>query len=663
MGNRETTCVLRLDPVVISLSCIPVEEEVTLNATIDVCITNKPFHGGLGYMIVTSYGALDVAFCSALRLKLAIVSHANMAKGLRDDAAFTTAIIDFPQSSLEVDVRALDKLFALRDACREKWRQAAHFFSPPAGKRYYGGLAGGGTTQRVDPRNAVLVELPTFFVRTRAVETRCSIVGFVGTHLNVTLRFEGLESRVADLGSRIGDRRGNINFFLSVNAIICTVDGRLQGHFKWPNIMLQGTRDYASMPTGAASARGWQPWLLKKVALNWVALQVGKAYARGEIQLSSQGMLVMNAATTGAIGAKFSETPYNNACIISALFSCDALRIQITYDSLPLLIMVSHQVVQQFSQRRAAGHRLFQQSVGRDQRFHPSVHGRIAAQPTSGGHPLRSDIPLRGPASASAVSSMWPAGLALGDVRIVVNKLDISLLQELDEVHSATVLVKMLRVRFDQMLDWLDTAVYRQLYIDLDEAYVLRIEAQRVRALGALVFPAQGIGRPRQQKTIFRFPPSWVQMTTRQKISGGVLIQKVHYTFHCDFSRSIDVSTDYRDYRYLREISNLYADRLQDLNDSLGRVIKDPAKQRDFVLDRRESKPFVVNPRLNIMGEATAIGLDWIMNHLRIQRNLLPEKIHIYVTDNIEFVLDALAHISVLLDRVGSVQAGWSDHT
>jgi len=267
--------------------------------------------------------------------------------------------------------------------------------------------------------------------------------------------------------------------------------------------------------------------------------------------------------------------------------------------------------------------------------------------------PQRSRAPFHGGPGRASGSALWPVGLALGDVRIVVNKLDISLLQELDEVHSASVLVKALRVRFDQMLDWLDTAVYRQLYIDLDEAYVLRIEAQRVRALGVLGFPAQGIGRPRQQKTIFRFPPSWVQMTTRQKISGRMLLQKVHYTFHCDFSRSIDVSTDYRDYRYLREIANLYADRLRDCNDTLGRASADATKQRHFVLDRRESKPFVMNPRLNIMGEATAIGLDWLFNHLRIQRNMLPEKMHTHVTDNIELVLETLARISLALDGFG----------
>ena len=159
----------------------------------------------------------------------------------------------------------------------------------------------------------------------------------------MTMRLDGIESRFADLGSRVGDRRGAVNLFLFVKSVGCSVDGRLQGHVKCPGLMLQGARDYSSMPVCAASARGWQPWLSEKNALSWVAcrkrrwhwgcVQLGKAHAHGEMKLSSQGMLVMNAASTGAIGAKFADQHHNNACIISALFFGDALRVQITYDS------------------------------------------------------------------------------------------------------------------------------------------------------------------------------------------------------------------------------------------------------------------------------------------------------------------------------------------
>ena len=350
MGGVQTTVALRVEPIVIALRCESVEDAVTVGVAGDVCITNKPFRDGLGCTVVTSRITMNASLRPALRAKVEACLHVNTANGLREEnAAFTTALLDIAKSSVEVDVRVLDKYFAFQKACSETWREVSLIYGRPTkqhDRAARGECQGDARTQvaplhvvgapsnmgNLFPKKSPHGQSPTIFLRTRAGKFTCSIKS-IGTHLNVTMRLDGIESRFADLGSRVGDRRGAVNLFLFVKSVGCSVDGRLQGHVKCPGLMLQGARDYSSMPVCAASARGWQPWLSEKISLNWISGALGKAHAHGEMKLSSQGMLVMNAASTGAIGAKFADQHHNNACIISALFFGDALRVQITYDS------------------------------------------------------------------------------------------------------------------------------------------------------------------------------------------------------------------------------------------------------------------------------------------------------------------------------------------
>lgn len=79
----------------------------------------------------------------------------------------------------------------------------------------------------------------------------------------------------------------------------------------------------------------------------------------------------------------------------------------------------------------------------------------------------------------------------------------------------------------------------------------------------------------------------------------------------------------------------------------------DSGKRRNVFIENSEvDEPFKLQPTLNIMGEATTIALDWVLNRLSIKKALIPEQTHDLVTVGLEEIVLKLVTIARFLDAV-----------
>jgi hypothetical protein len=170
--------------------------------------------------------------------------------------------------------------------------------------------------------------------------------------------------------------------------------------------------------------------------------------------------------------------------------------------------------------------------------------------------------------------------------------------------------------------------------------------------------------RHRARKVILTFPRSKIVMLTHQAFAldnstATVVLQpQVFYKFTSSFRDPIGVSTDRREYSKLREV--LESLKLEAVGEGKPLPAADvldeeqrPPPRRQFEKDERDGTPgFVLEPQLDIMGEATTTVLDWFLSHLDIDKKKLPEKVHVSLADPLETVLASACKISSGVDAV-----------
>lgn len=180
-------------------------------------------------------------------------------------------------------------------------------------------------------------------------------------------------------------------------------------------------------------------------------------------------------------------------------------------------------------------------------------------------------------------------------------------------------------------------------------------------------------GRKRQ-KLIFGIPPSRIHMITTQGLNppskalhsapsdaSYQLLPRVAFVFRSDFNNApIVISTDIRDYTYLKEIAQSCSNSISGAwpakaGAGAGAPAAPSSQQRKdaraFVPDASEREPFVFEPQVSVTGEATTIALGIVMNRLDLNREKLPEHLHRLLTDNLEAILAGVHDGLRLMDR------------
>jgi len=194
---------------------------------------------------------------------------------------------------------------------------------------------------------------------------------------------------------------------------------------------------------------------------------------------------------------------------------------------------------------------------------------------------------------------------------------------------------------------------------------------------------------------IFGLPPLKIRMETiqnlispdrslvREKVVGAQkyfhLLPTMEYVFHSEFTGPLNTTTDIRDLTYLREIAQSCTRNLTghtgrfptvhgDMNgtgasmpgskdqgagnsgtdgaggaEGSGSGSSTSEPRRIFKPNTNEREPFVFNPQVSVLGDATTIALNLAMSQLDLNKEKLPEKTHVALTDNLEAVL-AVVH-------------------
>ena len=169
----------------------------------------------------------------------------------------------------------------------------------------------------------------------------------------------------------------------------------------------------------------------------------------------------------------------------------------------------------------------------------------------------------------------------------------------------------------------------------------------------------------RGKKNIVSFPKSTIIMTTEQPFGNPAspapikffsLQPSIIYKFTSTFRDAISVSTDRREYDNLRKIIKhlkLSEDDITSLKASHSIDL------RTFQQSDDESS-FVLEPQLNIMGEATTTVLDWFFDeNIQLKKNELPKQVHSLVTDSLENVLaNLLVVTSAVNDTFNAITDG-----
>jgi len=152
--------------------------------------------------------------------------------------------------------------------------------------------------------------------------------------------------------------------------------------------------------------------------------------------------------------------------------------------------------------------------------------------------------------------------------------------------------------------------------------------------------------KPGNKKVILTFPRFKVVMLTQQALDAGPWLHTtVFYKFTSSFRDPIGVSTDRREYARLREVLETLWAEYSKAEWGLDQPLAD---RRLFEKDERGGTPaFVLEPQLDIMGEATSTVLDWFLGHLDIDKTKLPT-----LADPLESVLASVCQVSSRVDGV-----------
>merc|ERR1712025_1437027 len=100
---------------------------------------------------------------------------------------------------------------------------------------------------------------------------------------------------------------------------------------------------------------------------------------------------------------------------------------------------------------------------------------------------------------------------------------------------------------------------------------------------------------------------------------------EVLFKFLTSFKSAISVSTNRKEYAKLRQLITVLTEKLQFSSESDGTVKSNSTMV--FTEDTSDGPGFVLEPQLNIMGEATSTVLDWYLSHLDVDKKDIPANI------------------------------------
>jgi len=462
-----------------------------------------------------------------------------------------------------------------------------------------------------------------------------------------------------------------------------------------------------------APANDWQPWMKKKQALNHAVLRLrDKIYSDVALVFGNDSMRSRTSLfelDTYDFSIYVSEViPDTNVCTQIVSIYSTHLNMQSSSETLPFLWKLAMTMQEQVQGAKTLA----------KTRFKPSTTERVASHTRlSDGSVRVEERALFDESGGSLVDRKAVRVLkAVGTIYFEIGKFDVSVVHGVlnDVKRSAAAAISLDRsAKFSLEVEKKRVSVRRELIIEIEgNCEVSRFEQLLVKgsvgegsgkdsvASSASSYPHGGPSKSskdlrdhkrkhrgrKRVKLVFGIPPSKITMLTTQSLSPPdravstkivenakrfyILLPKIKYVYNSGFVGPIYMSTDIRDYTYLKEIvqscrRSLHLQQQQKQQQQQQQQSSSSQQQpqsrqeklrkmdlkRQFVQDRDEPDAFVFNPQVNVMGEATTIALNIAMSRLDLNKERLPEKTHILLTDNLEEVL-ALVHDGLrLMDK------------
>eukprot|EP00753_Platysulcus_tardus_P012711 PLAT3525.2.p1 GENE.PLAT3525.2~~PLAT3525.2.p1 ORF type:complete len:1257 (-),score=518.39 PLAT3525.2:21-3497(-) len=369
--------------------------------------------------------------------------------------------------------------------------------------------------------------------------------------------------------------------------------GRLEGEAHVAGMAFMGIRQYNKLPAGMSSALNHaelrvSPW----------ALEIGHKLSQVELlQVSGN-----------ALGARLRDALGEDVVVQVFIYSDEVLA-KLTSETLPTLSKLGAAIGSHVS------------------RVMDDREAKAAEQ-------LRS----------SAVSTRRPAE---GEAWIRLDRLTVVLYDSnMLEGHTPEIDLHRLRLQLQQstLKHARKPHISRVVFVDLLKGAVHKAD-----------YREEGHVR---RRVVLGFPRSALEMATKQRLRSRLL----DYTFRTEFESSIRVSTDMRDYRSLNSIVESYSLRMEEATAAVRHAPSgamgvmagfEQAEEAPlkFRLDTTEEDAYVLEPRLNVLGDWTP-SVEWVLNNIGVPESAVPSITYQASTQPISALLDGVQQLSEAMDEL-----------
>ena len=434
-----------------------------------------------------------------------------------------------------------------------------------------------------------------------------------------------------------------------------------------------------SMQRPPPPALDWQPWLKRKKALNLMCLECPTVTCQMVLVLENgarkqRTLLFVLALESISLRLRDKMEMTELMCTTEASVTAKSSNLQTSSETIPVLVRLLAAMQSQVNEARTSGMKqLATVPEFREADKRIKVHLSIRRR------------------RAQSKSHQLVALEAVGDIVVKVEKFDVSIIHGLlsDEKSAAAAEISIQSLLTGLRIMKTAGKITRSLILQIKSGEICRFQQLLNRhqltshamhplnidalSSGSSAYSDGDPGRRKsngsKQKTrkrvkqIFGFPSLSVEMDTVQELQrtdakgrhlqAYITKNEVLYKFRTGFSRAIEVSTDIRDYTYLKNMA-ASCDKSIDALRRWGEDSTSAKKARTTV--PREFKPdmsdpsdldtFVFDPQLNVIGEATNMALGLLLSRLDIDKHKLPETTHAMVADQLETALASLRKLS-----------------
>ena len=439
-----------------------------------------------------------------------------------------------------------------------------------------------------------------------------------------------------------------------------------------------------SMQKPPPPALDWQPWLKRKKALNLVSLECPMVTCQMVLVLENgarkqRTLLFVLVLESVSLRLRDKMELTELMCTTEANVSAKSSNLQTSSETVPVLVRLLATMQSQVEEARTSSMK------------------QLETVPNFREAKKRVKVMMfRATQSSTSKPPQLRALEAVGDIVVKVEKFDVSIIHGLlsDEKSAAAAAISVQSLLTGLRIMKTASKITRSLILQIKSGEICRFQqllnshqlashapAQPLNleaySSGSSVYSDPDIVKRRvagtkqksrkRVKQIFGFPSLSVEMDTVQELQrmdskGRHLLayiakNEVLYKFRTGFSRAIEVSTDIRDYTYLKNMAascdkSIDALRKRGEDSKLARKAPPPTP-REFkpdMSDPSDLDTFVFDPQLNVIGEATNMALGLLLSRLDIDKHKLPDTTHAMVADQLEAALAGLRKFSSSFD-------------